>query len=82
MLFLAFSLGGLLQAFVLFINALAVLNEERFLKKVGWSADAIGYDQNSVKSKLINLLKAIRTLLPIPLIGINSLIIVWKMIFG
>lgn len=29
---MAFTLGYLLEAFVLFVNALAVLNEERFLK--------------------------------------------------
>lgn len=60
---MALSLGSLLLATILFLNGLAVLNEERFLKRVGW-----GYEENlneppTFKKQVINLLYAVRVLL-------------------
>lgn len=57
------SIGSLLVASILFANGLAILNEDRFLKKVGW-----GYEENlseppSLKKQVINLLYAVRVLL-------------------
>lgn len=111
---------------LLFVNALAVLNEQRLLQKstppiyllilwqltsllpcaVGWAynpTDAL--DQDSVKQKITHLLYSIRFLLrstlpfafrctccclfrvcrdvpTVPLIGVNSLYIVYLLIFG
>ena len=57
------SLGSLFLASILFLNGFAVLNEERFLKRIGW-----GYEDNlneppSFKKQVINLLYASRVLL-------------------
>lgn len=73
----------LFAAVLLFVNALAVLNEQRLLQKIGWAynpTDAL--DQDSVKQKITHLLYSIRFLLRIPLIGVNSLYIVYLLIFG
>lgn len=57
------GLGSLFLASILVLNGLAVLNEERFLKRIGW-----GYEENlqeppSFKKQVINLLYAVRVLL-------------------
>jgi len=79
---MAFTLGCLFEAVLLFVNALAVLNEQRLLQKVGWGYNSADVDQDSVKHKITHLLHSIRFLLRIPLIGVNSLYILYLLIFG
>ncbi|EME79388.1 uncharacterized protein MYCFIDRAFT_87357 [Pseudocercospora fijiensis CIRAD86] len=87
---LLFSFGGLFQVSILLLNAVAVLSEDRFLARIGWSSSqqtsepAFGGDSHSqsIKSKIINLITSIRTLMRIPLIFLNVLIIVWALAFG
>ncbi|PLB40057.1 YOS1 family protein [Aspergillus candidus] len=83
-----FGLGKLVYAAILLTNAIAVLSEDRFLARIGWGrtqADpAFGatYDNTSVKAKTVNLIASIRTLMRIPLIVINTVIIVYQLILG
>ncbi|CAM9490752.1 unnamed protein product [Lampetra planeri] len=63
---MAFTLYALIQAALLCVNAVAVLNEERFLAKVGWATEqSVGGfgDEPGIKSQLINLIKSVRTLM-------------------
>lgn len=91
-----FGLGKLLYVIVLSINAIAVLSEDRFLNRIGWGS-AAGPTQNQfqaqygvqqlpndvlIKTRLITLISAIRTLLRFPLIFINVLIIFYELILG
>ncbi|KAL6020363.1 hypothetical protein ACI3LY_002382 [Candidozyma auris] len=88
-----FGLGKLLYVIILSVNGIAVLSEDRFLKRIGWSSAAPnqfqqpygiqtnGSDQ-SIKTRLITLISAIRTLLRLPLIFINTLIILYELILG
>ncbi|PQE14152.1 transport yos1 protein [Rutstroemia sp. NJR-2017a BVV2] len=84
-----FIFGNLIYICVLLVNAIAILSEDRFLARVGWSntmADpgfgGANANDASVKSKLINLMTSVRTLMRIPLIGINSVIIVYELALG
>ncbi|KAI9145899.1 Yos1-like protein [Paraphysoderma sedebokerense] len=84
---MALSIGGLLYVMLLLLNAMAVLHEERFLARIGWGPQSVtGYNdfqsQNSVKMKLINLMSAVRTLMRIPLIALNTVVIVYELILG
>ncbi|KXS20360.1 Yos1-like protein [Gonapodya prolifera JEL478] len=84
---MAFTLGQLLYAIVLFINGVAILHEERFLARIGWSTrNADGFvpqtDPQSLKTRLVTLIAAIRTLLRLPLILANVLIITYEIILG
>lgn len=80
---MAFSLYSLLEAALLCVNAICVLHEERFLAKFGWSADQRGFeDSPGVKTQILNLIRSIRTVMRIPLIGLNVLVIVLKLAFG
>jgi len=94
------SLGTVLYVALLLINAMAILSEERFLARIGWSSsqphpsntafhqpyDQTGYGvqqgEMGVKARLINLIGAVRTLMRIPLIGLNIVIIIYELILG
>ncbi|CAH1173710.1 unnamed protein product, partial [Phaedon cochleariae] len=83
---MAFTLWNLFEATVLCLNAVCILNEERFLSKVGWSAKSTnnqGFGENpSAKSQIFNLIHSIRTVTRIPLIFLNVVVIVIKLILG
>ncbi|KAG9242987.1 Yos1-like protein [Calycina marina] len=91
MFFLPF--GNLIYMAVLIINAIAILSEDRFLARVGWSTSTPntaaqsfggggGGEDTSIKSKLVNLISSVRTLMRIPLIGINLIIIGIELVAG
>jgi len=85
---LFFGLGGLFYISILFVNAIAILSEDRFLARIGWGSTAQdpGFggatDNTSVKAKIVNLIASVRTLMRIPLIAINTLIIVYELVLG
>lgn len=87
-----FGLGKLFYVIVLSVNGIAVLSEDRFLNRIGWGSAApnqfqqqYGMQANadtSIKNRLITLISAIRTLLRLPLIAVNVLIILYELILG
>ncbi|KAJ5482798.1 Protein transport protein Y [Penicillium diatomitis] len=94
---LLFGLGNLVYVIVLIINAIAVLSEDRFLARsssppsppaFGWGRTqaepgfGASYDSTSVKAKSVNLIASVRTVMRIPLIVINTVIIVYELILG
>lgn len=81
---MAFTLGALLEAVLLVINAICVLHEKRFLVKVGWASDnARGFgEQPGVKAQILNIVHSTRTVMRIPLIFINGVVIIKKLILG
>lgn len=82
---MAFGFYSLLEAALLCINAVAVLNEERFLSKVGWGGDQTigGFgEEPGMKAQLINLIRSIRTVMRVPLIFLNVATILLKLVFG
>ncbi|KAI3628486.1 hypothetical protein CBS14141_000189 [Malassezia furfur] len=81
------GLGTIFYTALLLINAIAILNEERFLNRVGWSNNSrsMSFDTDSdagVKTRLVNLISAVRVLLRIPLIVVNILVIIYELILG
>ncbi|KAH8676657.1 Yos1-like protein [Tricladium varicosporioides] len=87
---LFFAFGSLIYTCVLLVNAVAILSEDRFLARVGLSNSvnepafgaSSGGGDASIKSKLVNLMTSVRTLMRIPLIGINVLIILYELALG
>ena len=79
---MGFSLADLFVAGLLVVNGAAVLNEDRFLSRVGWGYERSRSEPQSVKKQIINLLYAVRFLLTIPLMICNIFVIVLKLIFG
>ncbi|KAL9647048.1 hypothetical protein ABK040_016523 [Willaertia magna] len=76
------SLWTLIKIIVLLINSVAVLNEERFLRRIGFGYRPEVAGEESIKSKIINLLHAVRTLLRIPLILVNIVVILISLLVG
>ncbi|KAF2013307.1 Yos1-like protein [Aaosphaeria arxii CBS 175.79] len=87
---LFFGLGSLFYVTILLINAVAVLSEDRFLARIGMtsssSADQQGFgaprDNDSIKAKLVNMISSVRTLMRIPLMLINTLMIIYLLVLG
>ena len=76
------GLGDLILASLLALNAAAVLNEDRFLAKLGWGYEQTRQDPPSIKKQIINMLYAVRFLLTIPLMICNVIVILLKLILG
>lgn len=82
---MAFTLWTLFEATLLCLNAVCVLDERRFLAKVGWASwqSVQGFGEPpTVKSQLLNLVKSIRTVARVPLIFLNIIIMLVKMVLG
>jgi hypothetical protein len=77
------GLWMLLEGFLLLANSLAILNEDRFLGPRGWSMSEVsGNGQTkSLKGQIVGLIYATQ-FLRMPLIAVNILIIVVKMVSG
>jgi hypothetical protein len=63
---------------LLILNAFVVINEERFLRPAGLTSAAEG----SVSHKVVAGLRALRTVLTLPLIGANIVAIVFLLLLG
>ncbi|XP_046863084.1 immediate early response 3-interacting protein 1-like [Xenia sp. Carnegie-2017] len=86
---MAVTLYAFLEAMLLLVNAVAILNEERFLSKViGWARDQInqsqgfGHEEKGIKQQIANLVHAVRTVMRVPLIFLNGLAIVLELLLG
>ncbi|XP_059666360.1 uncharacterized protein LOC132312120 [Cornus florida] len=72
----------LVEGCLLIANALAILNEDRFLTPRGWSFQEFsGVRRNSFKGQLIGLIYATQYM-RVPLILLNSIWIVVKLVSG
>ncbi|EDS36938.1 conserved hypothetical protein [Culex quinquefasciatus] len=82
-----FTLWSLIEASLLCLNAVCILHEERFLAKFGWGASSAaqvhGFGETpSVKAQVLNLVRSIRTVAKIPLIFLNLVAIIFKLLLG
>uniref|UniRef100_A0AAG5D5P4 Immediate early response 3-interacting protein 1 n=1 Tax=Anopheles atroparvus TaxID=41427 RepID=A0AAG5D5P4_ANOAO len=80
-----FTLWSLVEASLLFLNAVCVLSEERFLSKYGWgmSSQVQGFGEpTSTKAQILLLVRSIRTVAKIPLIFLNIIAIIFKLLLG
>ncbi|XP_073009720.1 uncharacterized protein [Typha latifolia] len=77
------GLWTLLEGFLLIANALAILNEDRFLAPRGWSFSEVsgGGGAKTLKGQIIGLIYATQYL-RLPLIVLNIIIIVVKLVSG
>lgn len=72
----------LLEGFLLFANALAILNEDRFLAPRGWTiAEVTGPRRNTLKGQIVGLIHACQ-FLRLPLILLNIITIIVKLFTG
>lgn len=83
---MAITLWNLFEASLLVLNAICVLHEERFLAKIGWTSNAQhvqGFGESpSAKTRIITLIYSIRTVMRFPLVIVNILTLIVKLLFG
>ncbi|XP_061656782.1 immediate early response 3-interacting protein 1 [Syngnathoides biaculeatus] len=82
---MALTLYSLIQTAILCTNAIAVLHEERFLRKIGSGVDqgVTGFgDDPGIKAQVLNLIRSVRTVMRVPLIIVNTASIVLLLLFG
>eukprot|EP00035_Acanthoeca_spectabilis_P039847 m.65489 g.65489 ORF g.65489 m.65489 type:complete len:95 (-) comp9761_c0_seq2:64-348(-) len=94
---MGFSLGALFEAGLLVINGIAVLQDfspplpedpdgkpvPRFLALYGLAENKEEFGESaSVKSKLIHVINAVRTLMRMPLIFVNTAAIIYLFLLG
>ncbi|CAF0814450.1 unnamed protein product [Didymodactylos carnosus] len=74
---MAFTLYSLIEAALLCINAIAILNEQRFLSKLSSNGQFVsGYgNEPGPKIQALNLIRSVRTVMRIPLIAFNIITI-------
>lgn len=76
------GLWTLLEGFLLLANALAIINEDRFLAPKGWSFSEFSAGRTkSLKGQIIGLIYATQYL-RVPLILLNTICIVVKLVSG
>ncbi|GJN72985.1 yos1-like domain-containing protein [Purpureocillium lilacinum] len=79
--------GSFLYIAVLLINSVAILSEDRFLARINLSpasydpAFGSGADA-SIKAKIIHLIASVRTIMRMPLIFVNMVIILYELVLG
>ncbi|CAK9857389.1 unnamed protein product [Sphagnum jensenii] len=74
------SLWQLLEAILMITNALAILNQDRLLTPHGWGFAEMGNGRvTSIKGQIVGLLHAVQYL-RVPLVALNSIIIVSKLL--
>ena len=77
------ALYSLLQAIVLCLNAVCVLNERRFLAKIASAQQHRGFgEEKPVTSQAVHLIRAVQTVMKIPLIALNVMIMTIEVLFG
>lgn len=74
------TLWTLLQAVLLLVNGVAILNNDRFLEKRGWGFSQMR-ESNSLKMSVIGGIHAVHYFRGI-LVPVNTLVILVKLIFG
>ncbi|EPX70735.1 transporter Yos1 [Schizosaccharomyces octosporus yFS286] len=82
---LLFGFGNILYIILLLLNAVAILSEDRFLGRLGWSQNTsygFGESQDTIKSRILHLIRAVRTVMTFPLIAINTVVIIYNLILG
>mmetsp|Transcript_12865 Transcript_12865/g.14135 ORF Transcript_12865/g.14135 Transcript_12865/m.14135 type:complete len:83 (-) Transcript_12865:160-408(-) len=82
---MAFSLWHIIEASILTLNALAILNEPRFLKPRGWHKPnfADEYQQNNtIKNQLVLILFTARKYFRLPLMCANVFVIFIDILSG
>jgi len=83
-----FGFGTTLLSSILFLNAIAILSEDRFLARIGWldSKAEPSFGQapadSGVKARLINWMNSVRTVMRLPLMFINTVIIIYLLALG
>lgn len=74
------SIYTLLQSALLMVNAVAILNEDRLLRPYGLARNQVDRSEEGFKARTLDLIHSVQTVMRIPLLFINSFVILVKLI--
>lgn len=74
------SVYTLLQSALLVVNAIAILNEDRLLRRYGWARNQVDRSEESLKARTLNLIHSVQTVMRVPLVFVNTLVIIIKIV--
>lgn len=74
------SIYALLQSALLVVNAVAILNEDRLLRPYGLARNQVDRSEESFKARTLDLIHSVQTVMRIPLLFVNSFVILVKLI--
>lgn len=74
------SIYTLLQSALLVVNAIAILNEDRLLRRYGWARNQVDRSEEGFKARTMDLIHSVQTVMRIPLLFVNTLVILIKII--
>ncbi|CAF1341257.1 unnamed protein product [Adineta ricciae] len=86
---MGFSFYSVIEAALLCVNAVAILNEQRLLSRFGGSGNqyTTGYadefhQTGGAKQQLLTLIRSVRTVMRVPLVVFNIVTILFLVLFG
>ncbi|WUR02900.1 protein transport protein YOS1 [Vairimorpha necatrix] len=78
-----FGLFTMFYGFILLANSVVILDDKRFLSKIGLP---LGQENRSLlgekRQKVVDMINGIRTVLRIPLIIVNIICIIYELLLG
>lgn len=78
-----FGFLKIFYALVFMANSVAILNEKRFLTRIGLPLSTEArLSLGSTRLKIVDLLRGVRTMVTIPLIFVNCVCILYELFFG
>ncbi|CDO51520.1 similar to Saccharomyces cerevisiae YER074W-A YOS1 Integral membrane protein required for ER to Golgi transport [Geotrichum candidum] len=77
-----FGLGLLFYVIVLLLNSVAILSEDRFIMRIGLSKTPAYGNDDSISSRVLSLIRSVRTVMRPFLIAFNIFIIAYELVWG
>ncbi|EJW01570.1 hypothetical protein EDEG_03875 [Edhazardia aedis USNM 41457] len=78
-----FGIFKIIYAIVLFTNGVVILNDARFLSKVGLPLrPEARRSLGNTRGKIVDLISATKTVMMVPLVVLNSIFILYEIFFG
>lgn len=74
------SIYTLMQSVLLVVNAIAILNEDRLLRRYGWARNQVDRNQEGFKARTMDLIHSVQTVMRVPLLFVNTFVIIIKII--
>lgn len=66
------------QSILLVVNAIAILNEDRLLRRYGLARSQVNRLEQGFKSRSLDMIYSIQTVARVPLLFVNSVVILFK----
>lgn len=77
-----FGLLTIVYSMTFLTNAVCILNEERFLNRVGIRLEYSNKKDSGMRRKIAEMIRGVKTVAMIPLIAANAVFILYELVLG